>query len=77
MKIVYRGFIIDAFRAKSLGGDRLLYWSIFRESDLYECDSSFTTGTDPVRKFIGYLKERVDSELKSDDPWDERASRES
>lgn len=71
MKVSYRGFEIDAHRERSLGGDVLLYWSIFRKSDLYECDSGFSTGSDTVRTWVKMLKERVDAELVEADPWGE------
>jgi hypothetical protein len=60
MKINYRGFEIDAHRDRSMGGDMYLYYSVFRESDGWELTSGFTTGSDRVQTFVGYLKERVD-----------------
>lgn len=75
MKVRYRGFEIDAHRAKSLGGESYLYFSIFRVSDWYECESNFSTGTDTVRTWIKLLKERIDRELLDEDPWGEKAQR--
>lgn len=72
MKAFYRGYDIDAHREMSLGGERLLYYSIFRRSDGYEATSGFSTGSDHVRDYIRYLKERVDVELAEADPWGER-----
>lgn len=71
MKVSYKGYELEAYRERSLGGDKLLYWSIFRESDWYECDSGFSTGRDSVRIWIKLLKERVDKELASNNPWNE------
>lgn len=73
MKVSYRGYEIDAHRARSLGGETLLYWSIFRESDGYEADSGFYTGSETVREYVALMKERVDAELAEDDPWEENA----
>ena len=61
MKVLYRGFEVDAHREKSMGGDTLLYYSIFRESDGWEMTSGFSYGTDRVQTFIKYMKERVDN----------------
>ena len=75
MKVVYRGHEIEAKREKCLAGYSLLYFSVFRESDGYECTSGYTTGSDTAREMVGYLKERVDAELASDDPWGEEEHR--
>ena len=61
MRVVYRGFEIDAHRDRSMGGDIYLYYSIFRESDGWELTSGFTCGLDRVQTFIKYMKERVDN----------------
>jgi hypothetical protein len=61
VKVLYKGFEIDAHREESMGGDRLLYYSIFRESDGWEMTSGFTYGSDRVQTFIKYLKEWVDN----------------
>ena len=60
MKINYKGFELDARREKSMGGDTLLYYSIFRISDGYEVTSSFTYGLDKIRDFIKEMKVYVD-----------------
>jgi len=52
MKVLYRGFEIDAHREESMGGDHLLYYSIFRKDDGWEMTSGFTYGTDRVQTFI-------------------------
>jgi hypothetical protein len=54
-----------------MAGYDLLYFSVFRESDGYECVNSFSDGTDTVHDYIGYMKTRIDSELREDDPWGE------
>jgi hypothetical protein len=64
MKVEYKGFEVDAHRDKSLGGETLLYYSVFRISDGYEVTSGFSYGTDPVRTFIGFLKGTVDDFLE-------------
>lgn len=72
MKTVYRGHEIDVRRQKCLAGYDLLYFSIFRVNDGFECESSFTSGSDSVREMIRLLKDRVDTELAEDDPWMEK-----
>ena len=69
MKISYRGPEIDVKREPCMGGWPLLYYSIFRESDGYECLCGFTEDTSAVRTYIGYMKERVDAELADQEPW--------
>jgi len=69
VKQVYRGHEIDVRRERSLGGDMLLYFSIYRESDGYECECDFTTGDDTVRDYMRYMRERIDAELATEDPW--------
>ena len=73
MKQIYRGHEIDVRRERSLGGDVLLYFSVFRVSDGYECESNFTTGGETVRQYVRYMRERIDAELAADDPWGEKA----
>ena len=64
MKVEYKGFEVDAHREKSMGGETLLYYSVFRIGDGYEVTSGFSYGTDPVRTFIGFLKGTVDDFLE-------------
>ena len=71
MKLQYRGFTLEAHRERSMGGDVLLYYSIFRDSDSYECASGYTFDESPIRVYLNHMKERVDAELESDNPWDE------
>jgi len=74
MKIVYKDFDVDAHREKSMGGDTLLYYSIFRKSDGYEVTSGFSYGTDKIVDFVGYLKDWVDDFIADPQAWmtDER-----
>lgn len=71
MTSTYRGHRITVERSKSLAGWEMLFWSIFRVSDGYECDSGFSTSADTVRDFHASLKERVDAELADENPWGE------
>lgn len=64
----HRGYRLDAHRAKSLGGDTLLYWSIFRERDMREMDSGFSTTSDTSRTWLKLMKQRVDAEI-ADGAW--------
>ena len=75
MKDSYRGHEIEVFRDKCLGGWSQLYYSIFRESDGYECTSGFTSDESPTRTYMKYMKERVDAELQEADPWGENQQR--
>jgi hypothetical protein len=62
MKQKYRGHEIEAKREKSMGGDVLLYFSIFR-TDGFEVTSGFTYGTDKITDFMKHLRARVDEEI--------------
>lgn len=73
MRAIYRGHEIKVWRERCMAGYPLLYYSIFRESDGYECTSGFTEGADTVRDFLGYMRERVDAELADPDPWLEKS----
>jgi hypothetical protein len=69
----YRGHEIEVTRERCMGGWDLLYYSIFRAADGYECTSGFSYDESPVRTFFGYMEQRVDDELATDDPWQEKA----
>lgn len=73
LKETHRGHTIELSRENCLGGWEMLYYSIFRDSDGYECVSNFTTDESPLDVFMGYMKERIDDELAQDDPWEEQA----
>jgi hypothetical protein len=71
MKLIYKGHEITVTRERSMAGYSMLYYSVFRESDGYECDSGFSDSDDTVKDFVDMMKERVDAELAEDDPWGE------
>lgn len=71
---IYRGFEITVSREESLVGYELLYYSIFRVSDGFECVSNFTSDDSPLDVFTGYLRDVIDVELKESDPWGEKAN---
>ena len=72
-KVLYRGHEISVGREKSQAGYALLYYSISRRRDQLECLSSFEDSAEKVRDKVEQLKRRIDSELESDDPWDQKA----
>jgi|SRR5271157_110792 len=61
MRVEYRGFEIDAHREKCMAGYDLLYFSVLRKVDGWFLEDSYTEGSDKVRDYIGYMKERVDA----------------
>lgn len=69
----YRGYELTVNREKNILGDELCFWTIFRDADGYEADSSFSYDDDTEETWIETLKERVDNELLEDDPWEETA----
>ena len=73
MKVSYLGYDIDVTREKCMAGYPLVYYSIFRQSDGYECTSGYSDSADTVRTWIRLMKERVDNELLEKDPWEEHA----
>lgn len=72
MKAKHRGHTIDVHRERCLGGWSQLYFSVFRDSDGYECLSSFEDSAETVRDKVKQLKERIDAELKETYPWGDR-----
>ena len=72
MRVSYKGHEITVTRERCMGGWDLLYYSIYREADGYECECGFTEDETPIREYVGYMKERIDNELAEDDPWLER-----
>jgi hypothetical protein len=72
MKVIYRGHEIDVRRDKCMAGYSMLYYSIFRVSDWYECTSGFTEDSSTVHQYIKYMKERIDAELADVNPWGEK-----
>ena len=72
MKAVYRGHEIEVKRDRCLGGWQMLYYSIFRLSDGFECMSGFEDSAEKSQDKIAQLKERIDNKLADDDPWCEK-----
>jgi hypothetical protein len=62
MRVVYKGWEISAKREMSLGGDLLLYFSLF-DPEGEEIASGPYGGSETVREFIGIMRERVDAEI--------------
>lgn len=73
MKAIYRGHEIEVVRERCLGGWPMLYVSIFRIADGYECESFCEDSGETVRDMVGHMKKRIDAELRENDPWMERA----
>ena len=73
MRVFYRGHEIDVKREECMGGWSMLYFSVFRESDGYECLSSFEDSAEKIGDKVKRLKERIDNELLAENPWGERA----
>ncbi|MCV0427562.1 MAG: hypothetical protein K5905_19050 [Roseibium sp.] len=73
LKETYRGHEIILSREENLGGWEQLYYSIYRSSDGFECECDFTSDESELSDFMNDMKARVDEELSSKDPWDEKA----
>lgn len=71
MKTQYKGYEIDVSREPSLGGCSMIYYTITRMSDGYECLCSFEDSSETVRDKIKHLKERINNEHEERDPWGE------
>lgn len=54
----------------------MLYTTIIREEDGYIAVETFEDSDEKVRDMIKYMRERIDAELKTDDPWNEKEDRE-
>lgn len=72
MAVEYKGHELKAWREDCLGGWELLYFTVQRNSDGYECVCSFEDSTETLADKIDQLKQRVDAELKTFDPWGEK-----
>lgn len=72
MKTVYRGHEIDVRREECLGGWDRLYTTIIRSSDGFICTEFGENSEERVTDQVRYMKERIDAELATDDPWMER-----
>ena len=64
----YQGYEINVTRE----GDCALYYSITRERDGWEADCAPYYGCEGVREFIEILKQRIDNEHATGDPWMEQ-----
>ena len=73
MKQTYCGHDITVTRERCLGGWQRLFYSVVRASDGYICVEDGENSDERVRDMVGYMRERIDAELATDDPWDERA----
>lgn len=71
MKVVYRGHEIEVTREKCLGGWSELYTSVFRLSDGLECICAVEDSAEKIVDQIRYMKERIDEELASENPWED------
>lgn len=72
MKKIYKGYELEVTREDNAVADGVIFWSIMRIEDGYECASGFSYDSDTVWTWIKTLKERVDNEHKEDDPWCEK-----
>ena len=68
----YKGYTLEVYRDKCLGGWDQLYFSIMRDSDGFECVSNFEESNEKVNDKMKQLKHRVDGEEKEVDPWGEQ-----
>jgi len=70
--VKYRGYTIEVERTESLGGWETLYYSVFYRNR--ECLSSFEDSTETLDAKVQQLKDRIDGELATKDPWGRKAS---
>jgi hypothetical protein len=68
MKVKYKGHEISVNREKCMGGWSTLYYSVFSDEGR-ECLTSFEDSAETVKDKVAQLKDRIDNELASDDPW--------
>ncbi len=73
IKASYKGYDIEVSKEGCLGGWEQTYFSIYRQSDGFECECSFSDDEDTLEDWVGFMKERIDAELAEDDPWEEKA----
>jgi len=71
MKVVYCGHEIEVTREKCLGGWSELYTSVFRLSDELECVCAVEDSAEKIVDQVRYMKERIDEELASENPWED------
>lgn len=71
MKTVYKGFEIDVYRERSLGGWDNVYYGVHRMSDGWELTSGWFDGSNTVRDVVRDMKETVDEYEKNPRLWDD------
>ena len=64
MKVNYRSHEIEVVREMCLAGYPLLYYSIYRDNDGYGVADGVYEGSETVREFVGYMRERLDAEIE-------------
>lgn len=74
-RVEYLGYEIKVSREDCLAGYELLYFSIYRISDGYECVCNFEDSAETLEDKIQQLKDRIDNEHKEEDPWMEKGER--
>jgi len=66
MKKIYKGYEIDVFKDRAMGGWNSIYYSVYRESDGLEVIADFVADSDDtVRTIMGCMIERVDEFIKT------------
>lgn len=73
----YRGFTVTAFREQSLGGDELLYYHIFRDSDGWCMEDSFEDSEEKVLSMVNILCGHVDDFYEHPEDYDDGSIKES
>lgn len=73
--INYKGHEIRVVRDEAMGGWEALFCSVVRTEDGFLGDEFSYTGDETVWEMINILKNRVDNELASEDPWGEKELR--
>jgi len=65
MKKHHKGYEIEVRRETSLGGDELVYITVFRESDGLEVINEITDAEDYVRDIMHDIAARVDEFIRT------------
>lgn len=66
----YRGFTVTAEREMSLGGDELLYFYIFRDSDGWCFEDSFENSNEEPLTMVNYLCGHIDDFFENPQDYD-------
>lgn len=72
LKETYRGHEIELSQEECMGGWEMIYFSIYTPDGTEVC-CNFTEEEITLPDFMVSMRERVDEELASDDPWDLKA----